>query len=226
MTMQRVVRVALGVALISASSMAAAESTGWYFGANLGQAQADFNKTAYDNQVADEFFFRGYPVISATSSLDDSDTSWSVFGGYSFSPHFALEVGYVDLGAGKYRASGTVNPPGFTPSMPASFSGDSEVSGFTAAAVGTLPIGQMFEVHARAGMLAADVDASETSSIFGSSRYSSDSRDFLIGLGAGLHFGQQWSISLDWQQFKDVGDEDVVIETDIDRISLGVTYRL
>jgi OOP family OmpA-OmpF porin len=218
--------VALGVALISASSMAAAESTGWYFGANLGEAQGDFDKAAYDNQVAAYFAFRGYPVISATSSLDDSDTSWSVFGGYSFSQHFSLEAGYVDLGTGKYRASGTVNPPGFTPSMPASFSGDSEVSGFTAAAVGTLPIGQIFEVHGRAGLLLADVDASEFASIGGSSRYSSESRDFFIGLGVGLHFGEQWSISLDWQQFKDVGDEDVVIETDIDRISLGVTYRL
>ena len=47
-----------------------------------------------------------------------------------------------------------------------------------------------------------------------------------FGLGAGLNFGPQWSINLDWQRFKDVGDEDDTGEADIDRLSLGVIFRL
>jgi OOP family OmpA-OmpF porin len=229
MIKQRIVRAAVGIALASVSNLAAAESTGWYFGATLGQAQADLDRAELDDVIAGTFFANGFPVIAATSSLDDSDTSWSAFGGYSFSPHFSVEASYVDLGVAKYRASGTVNPPGPALSTPASYSADFEVSGFTAAAVGSLPIGKMFEAHASAGVLFADMEISESASVAGSSAaegYSSDSRDFFFGLGAGVHFGEQWSINLDWRQFKDVGDEDATGEVDIDRISLGVIYRL
>jgi hypothetical protein len=55
---------------------------------------------------------------------------------------------------------------------------------------------------------------------------SSDSRDFFFGVGAGLNIGEQWTLNLDWQRFKDVGNADETGETDIDRISLGVIYRL
>jgi OOP family OmpA-OmpF porin len=245
MIKQRIVRAAMGIALTTASGVAAAESTGWYFGADLGQAKVDLDRAELDEVVADLFISSGFAVLTATTSLDDSDTSWSAFGGYSFSPYFSLEAGYIELGTAKYRASGTVNPPGPVVSTSASYSADFEVSGFTAAAVGSVPIGQMFEAHARAGVLFADLEISETAFVSGfvpdSGRVSSDSRDFFFGLGAGLHFGEQWSVSrlgaglhfgeqwsvsLDWQQFKDVGDEDETGEADIDRISLGVTYRL
>jgi OOP family OmpA-OmpF porin len=231
MIKQRIVRAAMGIALITASSMAAAETTaGWYFGANLGQAQVDINRANFDSAVASAFVDNGFAIISATSSLDDSDTSWSAIAGYSFSPYFSIEGSYLDLGTAKYRASGRVNPPGPVTSAPASFATDFDVSGFTAAAVGTVPIGQMLEAHGRVGLMFADIDVSGAMSVSGfvpgAESFSSDSRDVFFGLGAGLHFGGQWSISLDWQTFKDVGDEEETGEADIDRISLGVTYRL
>jgi OOP family OmpA-OmpF porin len=229
MIKQRIVGAVMGIALATSSGLAAAESTGWYFGVTLGEAQVDLDRAELDDVIAGTFFNSGFPVISATSSLDDSDTSWSTFGGYSFSQYFAVEASYVDLGTAKYRASGTVNPPGPAFSAPASYGADFDVSGFTAAAVGSVPIGRLFEAHARAGVLFSDMEISETASIANSSAsdsYSSDSRDFFFGLGASLQFGEQWSINLDWQQFKDVGDEDETGEADIDRIALGVTYRL
>ena len=230
MIKQRIVRAAMGIVLIAASSVAAAESTaGWYFGATGGQAQADVDQAAFDSFVEGEFAANGFPVISGTSTLEDSDSSWSIVAGYRFSPYFSVEGSYIDFGVVEYRASGLVNPPGPVFSTPAAYAQDLEASGFTAAAVGTAPIGEMFELHARAGILFTDIDISESASISGFSgadSYSSDSRDFFFGVGAGLNFGEQWSISLDWQLFKDVGDEEETGEADIDRISLGVTYSL
>lgn len=221
---------AMGMMLSVVSSGAAAESTGWYFGVTGGQAQADLNKGELDAIVDDAFFFAGAPVLSGSSDLEDEDVSWSLFGGYRFSPHFSVEASYIDLGTAEYRASGTVNPPGPVLSAPGSYSADFEVNGFTAAAVGAVPLGQMFQLHGQAGVLFADMEISQGLSVtgFGSSSdsFSADSRDFFFGVGAGMSIGEQWSLNLDWQRFKDVGDEDETGEADIDRISLGVIYRL
>jgi hypothetical protein len=41
-----------------------------------------------------------------------------------------------------------------------------------------------------------------------------------------LHFGGNWSISLDYQMFKDVGHDEVTGEEDANVVSLAVSYRL
>ncbi|HEY0685389.1 MAG TPA: outer membrane beta-barrel protein [Steroidobacter sp.] len=220
----------VGMMLSAAPSMAANESTGWYFGATGGQAQADLDRAEYDAGIEGVFAQIGAPLTSGSSDLEDTDVSWSLFGGYRLSPFFSLEAGYIDLGASEYRASGTVNPPGPSPSTTASYSADVEVSGFTAAAIGMLPLGEMFQLHGQAGVLFTNLEISQAISLTGfgadSDRRSSDSRDFFFGVGGGLNIGEQWTLNLDWQRFKDVGDEDETGETDIDRISLGVIYRL
>jgi OOP family OmpA-OmpF porin len=215
--------VGLGLALSLASAASWAEGSGWYFGVTGGQAEAaDLSKAELDEIVVDAFSIAG--EVDGTSTLDDSDTSFSLFGGYRVSQYFAVEVGYVDFGTAKYRASGTVDPLG-----PASYSADFEVAGFTATAVGAVPIGTMFDVHGRAGVLFADTEITETATIStfsASESYSADSQDFFYGLGVGLQVGQNWSFSLDWQQFKDVGDDDETGESDVNRLSLGVIYKL
>ncbi|WP_218042878.1 outer membrane beta-barrel protein [Steroidobacter gossypii] len=220
----------MGLLLSAGSSVAAEQSTGWYFGATGGQSQADLDKGEFDAIVEDAFFFAGTPILSGSSDLDDKDVSWSLFGGYRFSPYLAVEASYIDLGTAEYRATGTVDPPGPVPSVNASYGADFEVSGFTAAAVAAVPVGEMFDLHGQVGVLFADMEFSQRLAATGagsfSDSFSSDSRDFFFGLGAGLSIGAQWSLNLDWQRFKDVGDEDETGETDIDRISLGVIYRL
>lgn len=230
MSKQTMVRVALGLALAtSATATWAEQGSGFYFGVTGGQAQADLSRAELDELVLDTFAFAGAPVVSGTSSLEDSDTSLSLFAGYRFSEHFSLEAGYVDLGTAEYRSSGVVDPIGPQPATPATYSADFEVKGFTAAAIGALPLNEMFDLHARVGVLFADTEISETASIGADSArdsFSADSRDFFYGLGAGLHLGANWTLSLDWQQFKDVGDDDETGETDVDSISLGVIFKL
>ena len=52
---------------------------GFYIGGALGQSSFDVE-------------------CARTTSCDDSDSSWKIFGGYQFNKHFALEFGYADLG--------------------------------------------------------------------------------------------------------------------------------
>ncbi len=226
---RRIIQVAMSMALAAVSTTALGEQAGWYFGVTGGQAQADLSQAEFDAIVDDAFFLAGAPVISGSSTLEDSDNSWSLAAGYRFSPYFAVEANFIDFGTMEYRAAGTVNPPGPATSAPASYSADFEVAGFSVAAIGSVPLGQMFELHARAGALFAETEFSQVATIAGATGFdnlSADSQDLFYGLGAGLHVGENWSFSLDWQQFKDVGDEDESGETDVDRVSLGVIFRL
>lgn len=231
MRKQIIVSVAMGLAMttVATTTWAQEVSGGWYFGVTGGQAKADLDQDELDELVFDTFDAAGAPVVDGSSDLDDSDTSFSLFGGYRISRYFAVEAGYIDFGTAEYRSSGIVDPLGPQTPQPASYSADLEVKGFTAAAVGTLPLNQMFELHARLGVLFADTEISETAAISTTSlsdSFSADSQDLFYGVGAGFHLGQNWTFSLEWQQYKDVGDEDETGETDIDRVSLGVIFKL
>lgn len=229
MIRQTMVSAAMGLALAAAAPTTWAEGSGFYFGVAGGQSQFDVSQDELDELVFDTFDGIGAPVISGTSDLEDKDTSFALFGGYRFSQYFALEAGYIDFGTAEYRSSGTVDPIGPQSPLPAAYAVDFELKGFTAAAIGAVPLGQRFDLHARLGVLFADLDITESASISTSSAsetYSADSRDLFYGVGAGLQLGAHWSFSLDWQQFKDVGDEEDTGEADVDRISLGVMYKL
>jgi hypothetical protein len=79
-----------------------------------------------------------------------------VFGGFRLTPHFALEIDYVDLGevATAYTTFGDfpITGPGTLISRSfTTFDHNAKVSGFGASAVASLPITQSFAILARAG---------------------------------------------------------------------------
>jgi OmpA-OmpF porin, OOP family len=228
---RNLVRAVLGLGFFAATinSASADEVSGWYFGLRGGQSQLDISKDALDETVVFAFEDAGASVLSGSSSLDDSGTAWSLFGGYRLSQYFAVEAGYQDLGAASYRSSGTIGIPGIPAIFPATASADIEASGFTLAGVGSIPVGKSFDVHGRLGVLFADTEASLSVGVAGetgSESFSGSSQDVFYGVGAALHFGTNWSISLDYLMFKDVGDEEETGEGDIDSLTLGVIYRL
>jgi OOP family OmpA-OmpF porin len=230
MLKQRIMGViALGSLGIAMAAPATAEvQPGWYIGVSPGQSSFDISKDELDDVIVSAYASAGAPLISGSSTFDDSDTSWSIFGGYRFNPFIAVEAGYVDLGNAPYRSSGNVNPPGPVASTPASANIDFSSTGITIAAVGSLPLGEMFDLHARLGLLFADTEI-DLSTAIGTGRasdtLSSSSEDALYGIGAALHVGASWTLSVDWQRFVDVGDEEETGEGDIDLLSLAAAYR-
>lgn len=207
---------------------------GFYFGVGAGEASYDIEKSELDGVVLGALFSQGMFVTSNASTLEDSDTSLALFAGYHFNQYIAVEAGYIDLGAAEYRATGTVNPPGPIVSVPTATTVDVESTGFTLAALGSLPIGNMFEVHGRLGFLFAQTDLDVTARIATASAGDTDTLDSIggfFGIGAGLNVGQHWSLSLDWTRYDNVGDEDedddVTTEAgfDVDAISFSAMFR-
>jgi hypothetical protein len=231
-TIQRVIQVIVcGACATTALPAASAETqAGFYLGLGAGEASFDIEKSDLDDVVLDVLFSQGLFVTSASSTLEDSDTALSLLAGYRFNPYIAVEAGYIDLGVAEYRSVGTFNPPGPVVSMDM----DVESKGFTLAGLGSLPLGNVVDLHGRLGFLFAKTDLSVTARIdsaTGTETEKLDSIGAFLGVGAGFNFGAHWSLSLDWTRYDNVGDEneddDVSTQAgfDVDALSFSAMFR-
>lgn len=224
----RIAGIAAAALSLSLSTAAAAENSGWYMGISGAKTNLDVRKRALDDSVEQFFSEEGAPIISGSSSFDNGDSGWSVFGGYNFSRYFSVEAAYVDLGTWKYRSSGTVAPPAPISEAPATFNADFDVDGFTLAGIARLPLTEMFDMHASAGLLLADTEvrtAATIAGIYDSGRASARTMEFVWSVGTAFNFNKHWSLSLDWRRYRDVGDEDKTDEANLASVNLAVIVR-
>lgn len=184
------------LALSGFSAPALPQDTGWHAGFNLGHSKADVDCTG-------------------TTSCDDKDTAWSIFGGYRLNRDFAVELGYVNLG--KVSASG-IDP------ILGTFSTAIEVTGFELSGVGILPINPKFSGYGKLGLFIWDLDATVTSSTFGSGALSEDGADLTFGIGARYLFTKNLAAQLQWQRYSDIGDDATTGKSDIDVIGAGIVF--
>lgn len=201
---------------------------GWYYGLNGGQAHADLDKADLDD-LANLVISTAGPPQTGTSTLADSKTSWSLFFGYQFSPYLAFEAGYLNLGSFPYRYRGTADLGASAGGIaPTTFDYALDFKGYPLSAIGMLPLGPVFDLHARVGVLMADAEVKFSASA-GAAQIgftdSASSQDTFYGAGAGMNIGDTWSLSLDWLKYAKVGDGDTVAETDLDALSLSLIYR-
>jgi OOP family OmpA-OmpF porin len=166
--------------------------SGWYVGGGIGQSKIDIDTTGLD----------------PATTIDDKDTSFRVFGGYQINRHFAVELGYSQLG----ELSG--NEPGF-----GSFT--SEAKAWDLVAVGILPVADKFSLLGKVGMYKADVDFSAPAA--GESMSDSNS-DLTYGIGVQYDFSKNLGLRAEWQQYKKVGGSDVG-ESDVDVMGISVLWR-
>jgi OOP family OmpA-OmpF porin len=238
--MKRIKRAIQAVALGAcgaafAPSVHAAPEPGFYIGLSVGESSFDIEKGELDDISVDAFLSNGASILSRASTFDDGDTVKQLVMGYRILPYIAIEGSYLDLGTASYRWNGNVNPPGPITSAPAALTVDVESKGFTVAGIGTIPIGPVFELHGKLGLFVADTDLSVSAQI-GSGSPARDTEGFdsvsaFIGVGAGVHFAQHWSISADWVRYLNVGDEnedddyDTEGGFDIDALTVSVAYK-
>lgn len=127
-------------------------------------------------------------------SVDDTDTTWAISGGYMFHPSFGAEVGYRDLG------EVTLSGPGG--------SGSIGVTGIMLGAVGRLAVAERLSIVPRFGLYLWEVEASSTTGF----RDSDDGNDFYFGIGADFQINRQAHVGLHFARF-DIGGDDIdVIE--------------
>ena len=140
-------------------------------------------------------------------TADDSDTGLKVFGGYSFNEYFAIEASYFDLG----EASGTIEDD---------FFGDFDfavgVTGMSAAAVGRIPVAEMFALFGKVGFASYDLEFDVTLDDISGSESESES-DMVYGGGAALSFGA-FEVRAEYEVLN-------VEDGDVNMISLSGLYR-
>jgi len=199
--LKRIVLACVAVTLLAAeiAFTPMAQAQGGFAGVGFGQTSVDIECD-----------------LDITCSADDSDSGFKIFGGYQFNPNFAFEVAYVDLGEAKI--SGTDS---FLGSTTATF----EVSGFNFAVVGSFPVGERFELMAKAGVFRWDMDLNVSSSVFGSGSESETGFNPMFGIGGSFNITKKFGVRVEYEKFLDVGDEDTTGQSDVDLISASLVFR-
>lgn len=175
-----------------------------------GSAWAQARATAPVSTAGDLGFYAGLGAgsvkydgaCSGTTSCDDSDTGFKVFGGYNFNNMFGMELGWHDLGGVSVStAAGT---------------GNADVRGVELSGVARFPVTNAFSVFAKAGAFRWDVNAR------GVSGSSNTGTDWTWGVGLNYNFTRTMAGRLEWQQFRDIGNGG---GTDVDALTASVVFK-
>ena len=159
--------------LAAAAAAQADEESGFYAGAGVG---------VFDVRIDD------FDDIDATiDDYDSDDTAWKVFGGWRMTKYFAAEVAYVNLGSPDDEIL-----PDLTLTT--------ETDGFAPYLVGTFPIGDWFELFAKAGYYWYDTEVQIDTPIGSASESESDST-FTWTAGMGVNFFEHFNVRLEYEQF-------------------------
>ena len=121
-------------ALIAAPALAQ-DTSHTYFGVSVGQSKTEIDANGVTSGLL--------PGVSATSSTsDEKDTAYKLFGGYQFNRNLAIEGGYFNLGNNSFNA--VTSPAG-------TLAGETKAQGLNLDLVGTLPLTERLSALARIG---------------------------------------------------------------------------
>jgi len=188
----------LPVAALLAADDARAE-TDWYVGAAIGTADVDYKAADLTSDLAG----LGWTIDDVT--VDNDGTAWKIYGGWSITNYFALELGWVDLGNIETRYSTTIPPNEIDNILSDTYdvhplTGD----GVTAAVVLRWPFADNFAVHAKAGVFAwnSDVDIRVVEGGTGQFLGDQDGTDAMYGIGLEWTIDDRWSLTAEWERYQ------------------------
>jgi OmpA-OmpF porin, OOP family len=167
------------VGALCASAAVHAEDSGFYLGAGLGEAR------------------------QSVEGFDGSDTSFKVFGGYSFSRYLAAEAGYVD-GGEQTDSQG---------SLDIAIKSD----GYFIEGLAKIPLGKYVAPYVKLGYVVYNSTTKVSSGNLQASEYL-HGRDLLYGAGIEFRFGDSVRVRTEYEDV-DVSD------TDFDIFSIVVAFQ-
>jgi len=166
------------LALMAATAAQADTQPGFYAGAGIGTTK--IGDSAFDG-----------------TGIDESDTGFKIFGGYTFNENWAAEVSYFDFGEASVSAGNSSASVGIT--------------GLSASAVGRLPVNDMFAVYGKLGFASYDVDLDFNNVPgFGSGHLSDSDSDLIYGVGGALSFGGNFEARLEYEALNVDGDASMI----------------
>ena len=166
--------VLMSVALAPAAFSREPDSSGFYVGAGVGSFNAQIDDI---NQIDDTI-----------DKWNEDDTAYKVFAGFRLNRFLSFEADYINLG----KPSGSVVP---------GVNVDSSVDGFAPYVIGTIPIGQHFEVFGRLGYYFYDANLRERDTLNGDVRFDEESEDLVWGGGVGVIFGERFNLRFEYERF-------------------------
>lgn len=130
-------------------------------------------------------------------STDRSDTGGKIYGGYSITPNFGVELGYAQLGkfsspAGELKAKGTYLD-----------------------AVGTMPLGNDFSLLGRVGVFGGRAENSFTGS-------TDTGTNLKVGAGVQYDFAKNLGVRGEWERYR---FETSGTKANTDMYSIGLNYK-
>jgi OmpA-OmpF porin, OOP family len=135
-----------------------------------------------------------------TAACESTDTGWKLLGGYRFNRYLAAEASYIDWG----EVTATVRSATQTVGVKAS------QHSYGLVAVGTLPIGERFELFGKAGLLRTEQEATSTRTV------KRDDTEFHYGAGVKYAFTRNWAVRGEWEKTD---------KLKVELLSIGVEYR-
>jgi len=151
------------------------------------------------NAISNPYYIGGTIGSSDASSYcdgetgcEDTDTAWKLFGGYQLSNILSGEVGYVNLG--DLHKNGE----------------NSDVSAFTANAVGSMQVTERFDVFAKVGAMRWNSD---------NTHEDKDGFGVTYGLGVKMRLSETTKLRAEWQQYPGIETDND--ESDINMLSVG-----
>ncbi|GGC59590.1 outer membrane beta-barrel protein [Undibacterium terreum] len=204
------------VLLAATALTASAYAEDLYVVGSVGQSK--FNGA---NQSTSDAILNNSGGVVQSSDLKDTDTGFKLLVGHQFTPNFALEGGYVDLGKSKYSAA----------LSDGAVSANFKSSGAVIDAVGILPLSNEFSLFGKGGLYygKTSLDVSNSSAAAGTAYSGLDSTwKTSLNYGAGLSYAINKNLSVrgEYERFARLGDN---IETggksNVNLLSVGLVAK-
>ncbi len=163
---------------------------GWYAGGGVGISNVyTYTDTCYGCWV--------------DSNYGDSDSAYTFTGGYRITPYFAVEASYLDSGTPEWDEDlvylGDLND---TYNVDAKI----DLTSYQLSILGILPFAEVWEVYLRGGLAAWDGESSQIlTRVFDNQvtmrNINESGTNFLLGIGGGVTFADNWHMRLDYVYF-------------------------
>jgi hypothetical protein len=223
-------RVAAVLLCLAAGHSASAAELGFYVGGYVGRSTKEVPREFYEQFNDDIQVFSFFTPVEDHTSLDDTDTAFSLVAGYRLTSYLALEGGFTKFGSATYRSRATGNFPMEPGTLDTNI--ESETSGFSVGAVGTLPLTRDWEVFARGGVLFANTklrivtDATGQQFIPAPGDFdvsgNQDSTETFAAVGISRRIFEIYDLRLEYQRIFSVGNENFGGAGDLDTALLGL----
>jgi OOP family OmpA-OmpF porin len=197
--------------LLTVGPSAMAQDSGWYVGANAGQAKANID----EERVATDLLAVGLTTVDFWD--DDTHFGYKLFTGYQFNRFFAIEGGLFDLG--NFNLTAVTLPAG-------SLREEIKVTGLNMDLLVLLPFTEKLSMFGRAGGNYAESEVSfqgtDAVVVLDSERKERD-KNYKFGFGLQYFFTDNFAMRAEAERYRI--DDAVGNRGDIDLYSAGLLYR-